>query len=547
MTGSWRASQPLILTKWKTNAILRSDPVMPLHLPTMFVMAMAASVVLSTSLSILAHRRHPDLVTWSRALVLQLIGLVLLSLRGQAPDFVSVVLGNVVAHAGIAMFAVGIYRFDHRRAPAWVIWVPVVATLVGFSLLIDDYRGRMLLGGVIILAQCLHMTALLLARRHDHPGRGQYMLMAAAIVYSVVMAYRLVAVLTGIDTSTHLTDATPLTVSSHLASLTSTLLLSIGALALTLERAQHHATQNEKRYKTLIESATEGILILEDDRARLVNPTLCLLTGHSEAELIGRSFVDFVHPEDREFAVRLHRDRMAGRAEGVASVMRILSRTRGTRWVQVSGIAIDWHGKRSTLNFVTDVTEQREAADALRELAFHDPLTQLPNRRLFMDRVHQALAANARSGRRLAVMMIDLDNFKPLNDTHGHAVGDQLLITVATRLLENLRASDTAARFGGDEFVLLITNLDADPAAATAQARQVGQKVLNLLAEPYRLPQPNGSDAPAIEHRCTGTAGIAIANGGGQDPDALIERADAAMYRAKQAGRNRLELDDGNG
>lgn len=520
---------------------------MMLHLPTMFIMAMAASFVLSTSLSILAHRRHPDLVTWSRALVLQLVGFVLLSLRGQVPDFVSVVLGNVVAHAGIAMFAVGVYRFDHRRAPVWVMGIPVAATLVGFTLLIDDYRGRMLLGGVIMLAQCLQMMWLLLARRHGHPGRGQYMLMAAASVYIVVMVYRLVAVLGGFDTSTHLTDATPLTVSSHLASLTSTLLLSIGALTLTLERAQHHAAQNEQRYRTLIESATEGIMILDGERARLVNPTLCALVGLPENELIDHSFIDFVHPEDREFALSLHRDRMAGNAQGVESVLRIQSTARGVRWIRVSGITIDWHGKRSTLNFVTDVTEQREAAEALRELAFHDPLTTLPNRRLFMDRVRQALAANARSGRRLAVMMIDLDNFKPLNDTHGHAVGDQLLITVATRLVENLRASDTAARFGGDEFVLLITNLDPDPAAATTQARQVGQKVLNLLAEPYTLPQPGDCNGLSVEHRCTGTAGIAIANGGGQDPDELIERADAAMYRAKQAGRNRLEIDDGTG
>lgn len=518
---------------------------MTLHLPTMFIMAMAASAVLATSLNILAHRRHPDLVTWAHALVLQLIGFVLLSLRDRVPDFFSVVLGNVVAHAAVAMFAIGVYRFDHRRAPGLVMGLPVAATLVGFTLLIDDYRGRMVLGGVIILGQCLHMGWLLLARRQAHPGRGQYMLMAAAAVYTATMVYRLVAVLAGFDTSAHLTDATPLTVSSHLASLTSTLLLSIGALALTLERAQHSAAENEQRYRTLVESATEGIMVLEGERARLVNPKLCELAGHTEAELIGRSFIDFIHPDDREFARKLHQDRLAGRAEGLTSVLRIVSSTRGVRWVQVSGIALDWHGKRSTLNFVTDVTEQREAAEALREMAFHDPLTQLPNRRLFMDRVRQALAANTRTGRRLAVVMMDLDNFKPLNDTHGHAVGDQLLVEVARRLVENLRASDTAARFGGDEFVLLITDLDRDAATAARQATQVAQKVLVLLAEPYRLSLPNAPGSPPVQYRCTGTAGVALADGGGQDPDALIERADAAMYKAKQSGRNRVELDHG--
>ena len=92
--------------------------------------------------------------------------------------------------------------------------------------------------------------------------------------------------------------------------------------------------------------------------------------------------------------------------------------------------------------------------------------------------------------------------------------------------------------------MLLVTHLDPDPTAAAEQARQVGQKVLNLLAEPYTLPQPGDSGASLVEHHCTGTAGIALADGGGQDPDELIERADAAMYRAKQAGRNRLEIDE---
>ena len=509
----------------------------------MFVMAMTAAAVLAVSLSVLAHRRHPDLVTWSQALLLQLAAMVLLSLRDTAPDFVSIVLGNAVAHAGIAMFAVGLYRFDHRPVPAWVMAVPLGATLVGFFLLIDDYRGRMILGGVIMLGQCLHMLALLLARRRSNPGRGQYMLVAAAFVYSAAMSYRLFAVLGGLDTSARLTDATPLSISSHLASLTSTLLLSIGALALTLERARQQAAENEQRYRTLIDSATEGIMVLEGGYARLVNPKLCELLGYAQSELIDRSFVEFVHPEDQEIAVQMHRDRLAGRAEGLAFTVRTLSRTRGVRWVQVSGISIDWHGRPSTLNFVTDVTEQREAADALRRLAFHDQLTHLPNRRLFLDRLQQALASNSRSGRHLAIVFLDLDNFKPLNDAHGHAVGDLLLLEVAQRLAGQLRGMDTAARFGGDEFVLLLTELDEDRAVAAEQARHVAGKLLDLLAQPYLLKSPNDPQSPPIEHRCTGTAGIVLADGTGEDPDALIDRADAAMYRAKEAGRNRLELD----
>jgi diguanylate cyclase (GGDEF)-like protein/PAS domain S-box-containing protein len=190
-----------------------------------------------------------------------------------------------------------------------------------------------------------------------------------------------------------------------------------------------------------------------------------------------------------------------------------------------------------------DVTERKHLEDQVRELAFHDALTQLPNRRLLTDRLSQALSAGKRSGNYGALMVLDLDNFKPLNDTSGHPAGDLLLIEVARRLVDCVRAIDTVARVGGDEFVVLIGELDADKVESTRQAAEVAEKIRVSLAEPYRLTLSDGAQAgQVVEHRCTASIGVVLFN----DPTAcqtdILKWADAAMYRAKEAGRNTVQF-----
>ena len=137
-----------------------------------------------------------------------------------------------------------------------------------------------------------------------------------------------------------------------------------------------------------------------------------------------------------------------------------------------------------------------------------------------------------------------MDNFKPLNDQHGHAAGDLLLIEVAQRLLQHIRGTDTAARFGGDEFVVLLTQLSDQPLLAQQQATQLAEKLLSVLAEPYLLATEQADTTQTVEHHCTGTAGVVIFNGEGEPDDVLLDRADAAMYQAKQAGRNCVRISE---
>lgn len=183
----------------------------------------------------------------------------------------------------------------------------------------------------------------------------------------------------------------------------------------------------------------------------------------------------------------------------------------------------------------------RESEKHIRKLAFHDALTQLANRRLLTDRLGQAMLASKRSGRFGAVMFLDLDNFKPLNDAHGHEAGDMLLIEVAHRLTLCVREADTVARIGGDEFVVMLSELDEDEKASIAHAGVVAEKVRTVLAAPYILTRNQEGDAQTtFEHHCTSSIGVVLFNDNKASQEDILKWADMAMYKAKEEGRNRV-------
>ena len=171
---------------------------------------------------------------------------------------------------------------------------------------------------------------------------------------------------------------------------------------------------------------------------------------------------------------------------------------------------------------------------AIRQLAFHDVLTGLPNRRLLMDRIQQALVASTRSQQTGALLFLDLDNFKTLNDAFGHDVGDALLQQVAGRLAVCVRASDTVARLGGDEFVVLLQNEGDSAQAATAQAGRIALKILQSLREPY--------DIGPCRHQCSISIGAVVLDDPSRSPHDYLRMADLAMYQAKASGRNTLRF-----
>lgn len=189
------------------------------------------------------------------------------------------------------------------------------------------------------------------------------------------------------------------------------------------------------------------------------------------------------------------------------------------------------------------VIEHYLAEERIRNLAFFDVLTQLPNRRMLVDRLRQAMANSRRTGCFGALMFLDLDNFKPLNDTHGHHVGDLLLVQAAQRISSCVRQTDTVARFGGDEFVIMLGELDEDRSASEAQARSVAEKIRHILAQPYVLTIETEGEAPrTIEHRCTASIGVVLFFDHDAALEDIIRWSDEAMYQAKDRGRNHIRF-----
>jgi diguanylate cyclase (GGDEF)-like protein/PAS domain S-box-containing protein len=201
--------------------------------------------------------------------------------------------------------------------------------------------------------------------------------------------------------------------------------------------------------------------------------------------------------------------------------------------VDAQGKLMGYHGT------TRDCTERVRLEQEVRQLAFFDPLTNLPNRRLLDDRLGQSLVASKRSGNFGAVMVLDLDNFKALNDLHGHHVGDLLLQEVARRLAECVRQKDTIARFGGDEFVVIVGELSGDRQQSHQQASEVAEKIRASLVAPYVLTlSQTGQADQTVVHNCSASIGVALFQGLDASQNDLIKWADAAMYAAKAAGRN---------
>jgi len=186
--------------------------------------------------------------------------------------------------------------------------------------------------------------------------------------------------------------------------------------------------------------------------------------------------------------------------------------------------------------FCKNITELKEAEEAIKTLAYFDPLTKLPNRRLLMERLRLSIASSNRSNRHCAVLFIDLDNFKMLNDTLGHDVGDMLLQQVAARLTACLREEDTVVRLGGDEFVILVESLSIKLVEAVTEAEIIAEKILAEIVQTFQL--------EGHVHHCTASIGVTIFSGHQDTVDELLKRADLAMYQAKNAGRNTIRFFD---
>ncbi|PKO94630.1 MAG: hypothetical protein CVU16_02030 [Betaproteobacteria bacterium HGW-Betaproteobacteria-10] len=289
----------------------------------------------------------------------------------------------------------------------------------------------------------------------------------------------------------------------------------------------------------------EGILIAALDGTILdANEAFVQITGYSRDELVGqKSSLLKGELQDETFYAAMRSQLLEqGFWQG-----EILNRRKNgsvfTESLYICAVRDDQGIVRQYVAMISDISERKKMEAQVRQLAFYDPLTQLPNRHLLDDRLNQVMLASKRSGHYAALMFLDLDNFKPLNDAHGHSVGDLLLAEVGKRLTAAVRKIDTVARFGGDEFVVLLGELSLDHASSTEQARSVAEKIRLSLSAPYFLMiESSNTPSSTVEHHCSVSIGAVVFVNHQATQQEILKWADAAMYQAKDAGRNLIRF-----
>ncbi len=296
--------------------------------------------------------------------------------------------------------------------------------------------------------------------------------------------------------------------------------------------------EDELRIAAIAFESPQGMLVTDADGVIVrVNQAFTSLTGYGAEEAVGQTLALLKSERhDEVFYQNLWSTlKEKGRWQG-----EIWNRRKNGKiyaeWMTIVAVNVPDGQPTHYVGTISDITQNVEAEAEIHRLAYYDPLTQLPNRRLLLDRLGQALTASHRGGHYGAVLFIDLDNFKILNDTRGHDIGDQLLIEVAQRMHMVIREGDTLSRLGGDEFVVVLENLSTNADDAAIQAELVGEKLRAALARPYML--------DGQEFHGTASLGAALFQGHDDTVESLLKQADLALYQAKNCGRNCLRFFD---
>ena len=309
-------------------------------------------------------------------------------------------------------------------------------------------------------------------------------------------------------------------------------------LLLARDITERKRAENELRIAAVAFDSQVGILVT-DAKSRIlrVNSAFSRLTGYSAEEVIGKTpAVLRSGRNDRLFYERMWESLLqTGHWQGEMWNRRKDGRLL-VEWLSVSAVRGADGSVSQYVGTFFEITKHKEAEAEIHRLANFDALTDLPNRRTLNDRMTQSQASSSRNGRYHALVFLDLDNFKLVNDSRSHSVGDLLLVEVARRIQDNVRKGDTVARLGGDEFVVMLEDLSTEAQSAAVQARQISEKLRVALSQPYQL--------YAHTFHCTASLGLALFRGQEESTDTLLKHAELAMYRAKSAGRNAIRFFD---
>ncbi len=322
------------------------------------------------------------------------------------------------------------------------------------------------------------------------------------------------------------------------------LALIFGYMYYRLEKEIKHRKVMEQYYRELTEDVLDVIWRADKELyITYISPSDERLRGYKAEEVVGHHIFEMFTPEGVEILKAQIQKRAELDAQGIVTdfarfQIQHLCKDGRVIWGEIlskperneKGEITGYHG------ITREITEQKLLQEQIENLAFYDALTKLPNRLLLTERLSQVLLNNKRQHHYSAVMFLDLDNFKSLNDTYGHSLGDVLLCQVAERLKQCVREVDTVARFGGDEFVVILSSLDKDKEASVRYARGVAEKIGKSLSAFYTLTIQES----VVQHQCTASIGIVVFDAKESNQDNLLKYADKAMYKAKEAGKNTI-------
>ncbi|MDM5331703.1 bifunctional diguanylate cyclase/phosphodiesterase [Neobacillus sp. CF12] len=306
-----------------------------------------------------------------------------------------------------------------------------------------------------------------------------------------------------------------------------------GVYSIIKDITQHIKAQNllmeaEAKYRSLIENSLVGVYIMQDGKLVYVNPRLCEMSGYKCEELLGLSVSEFIYPEDLPIVSENIRKRLSNETGMIKYEYRALRKDNSVITFELYGSKIVYNGRDAIIGTVIDITERKNTEKMIKHMAYHDQLTELPNRYLLREKVNEAIINSRKCNCHFALLFLDLDRFKAINDTMGHEIGDKVLIEIAERLKECVSDNDIISRYGGDEFSILLTDSEI------RRASEVADKIITKLSSPITLYHHDLLVTPSI--------GITVFPTHGESFDTLIKNADLAMYHAKSLGRNNFQF-----
>jgi diguanylate cyclase (GGDEF)-like protein/PAS domain S-box-containing protein len=502
------------------------------HIPTIFIVIVAISFALAAAIAMVSFGRKNGLMPWAFGIAMHGLAYLLFSLRGEISDFLSIVVANTAIATMFAMFTEGIRNFSGRQKRIWLIWAPIPVVAISFSFLLDDLQSRIVLSGAIYALQSTLLAWYAHRSRLITGGRGGYVVATGALLLSLVMLARLAGALVGYHSPASISTSSPIQTLTFLISIISTLLVVIGVLLMTWERDERLIMESEMRMRTLFESTSDAVMLLDERGFFECNPaTLKMFGCPSKDVFVTKKPADLSPPRQPDGT---DSDTLA--QQQIAKAMRESSNR--FEWMhqrlddgssfpaEVLLNAMDFNGRHVLQAVVRDISERKRMQAELERQAHLDALTGLSNRGHFMQRAEFELARALRYAKPLSLLMMDIDNFKQINDTHGHRAGDEVLRTLAATCRRTLREIDLIGRIGGEEFAVVL------PEAGMEQAQEVAERLRRDIAAAGA-----GLDADT-SIGFTVSIGIAGLESGKVTIDSLLSAADQAMYAAKAAGKN---------